>query len=743
MKQNRFAYSGDEGLKVLSEEDILNSFEEKKEIQKGSIEDFFNQKQTDLENQLNKLEKALDLFHEKQLFDQAYETEQRIEKAKKDLTKLIKIKRFITRNGKSFLTTVYVNPVTGEREEKDRIEVKEADRIKDLSTGDFFECKSKKINGNFEVVGINKKDDFAIIIAKEIESGEIKYITPHSLIYFKKIEKPTEKKVEEKKIPTFKELTDQNVELGGSSGVKLYSDSDGELYAVKKSHKGDPDQIKQEAIVSKIYKNFGIKTSDSFYDSESQVLISRYLVGAKEVGGAEAKAVLSRNAIAKEVQKGYVLDCILANHDVIGAAEDNVLIKDGEIYRIDLGGCIEFRAKGAEKHFSDGMVSEISSMKDRNDLFKSISDEDIKEQLAHIVKNKEGFSPIISFIDQKGFEKGERYHKAILSRLKFLCNAYGVDFGKGDIKKVEEAPKDELRPDMPSMTTQKYFDNQWDKVNIEGNPGLKDHIKQHILKIEKKHADNYKRLAFNKRTTVDNIKENMQMWWEELVKRSDGYIVAHSGEKGHRVVDKILISGRFKTQFETGTSEGANDPYGRGETENGYFGFPKYGTDEAENIKHLRPIYGYFTEVEDGILNKEGTIPPPRRVYQYGDVAFKVKKEKFLKDATVTFYDSLRDDAYVAATPASAPHFTSIQPSTDNYDTLKNMYENHAGFNSSYVEAQYHNQLTIDDIESAHISLNEYNRYGGGADLKRVSSVINTITEAVAKASKPVKIKIF
>lgn len=741
MKQSRFAYSDDEGLKILSEKDISDSFKDKDNVQKGSMEDFFDQVENDLKDEINKLEKALDLFHKNQLLDQAYKIEQRIEKAKKDLSKLVKTKKFITRNGKSFLTTVYINPETGEKEEKSRVEVKEASKIKDLSIGDRFKCETRKISGEFIVQDFYREKDFATVVCRDVKTASIKYLTPHTFHSFEKLEKKVID-LTEKKIPSLSDLKYTGIVLGGSSGVKLYakvSSDSKDLYAVKTPHKGDPNQVKQEAVISQVYRNFGLKTSKSFYDEESGVLISEYIDGAKQLGSLNSVA---KQSIRKEVQKGFVLDCILANYDAVGQGEDNILVKDGEVYRIDLGGCLEYRAQGGVKHFASTALSIPFSMKEKNPIFSNIEDEQIKEQLEQIVANKKGFDVIKSL-------KEKDYYSTILSRLESLCIEYGVNFHKdsGDFEVIEEEKGEEkLRPDMPSLTTQKYFDEEWDKVNIEGNPGLKEHIKKHILKIEKSYdaKNHYKKIADANNISVDEVKANMQLWWSELVKRSDGYIVAHSGEKGHRVIDKILISGRFKTQFETGTSEGDNYPSGRSSTEGGYFGFPKYDTNEGESIKHLRPIYGYFSDIDNGILNKEATIPPPRNVSQYGDIAFKVKKEKFLKDATVTFIDSLYYEKDIAATPAAAPHFTSVLPVSENYNMLKTMYESHVGGDRTcdYVEAQYHNQLTVDDIESAHISLNEY-KDGKDVDFRRVSNVINTITEAVAQAKKPVKIKLF
>ena len=61
-----------------------------------------------------------------------------------------------------------------------------------------------------------------------------------------------------------------------------------------------------------------------------------------------------RRKICQEISNGFLIDVILANWDVIGLEEDNIMIKSAEsgnpeVHRIDNGGALLFRAQGEKK----------------------------------------------------------------------------------------------------------------------------------------------------------------------------------------------------------------------------------------------------------------------------------------------------------------------------------------------------------------------------------------------------------
>lgn len=656
-----------------------------------------------------------------------------IEKAK-DVSKLIKRKKLITRGGKTFLTTYYEKP-DGDVERVVREKEVATEPIhKDVKTGVVVKIKSKRLNGNFVVEDVgyshSTKREFYTLV--DIH-GETKQILAEKLTSLEVIDdsvgstplKSTPKRDTES-IPTYSLLTNKIKVLGGSSGVELWNDVDGELYAVKKPHKGDINQLKQEVFINDIYASFGFETPEGKVDEKSGKLVSRYISGAKELNSVEITPELK-----KEIQKGFVLDALLANWDVLGSAKDNILIKDGKVIRIDNGGTLSTRAKGGTKEFGR-IAREIDTLRDYDpgeEIFDGITDDEIVRQIKEIDANKSKFEKI------KELPDGESLHKTLMDRIGGLRSRYGVEeTGATAPKSEKKEPTEKLRADMPSLVTQKYFDNEFKKCNIEGNKGIKEHIAKKILKFEKKWQDDYERLAKREGISVDQLKENMQKMVTGIIERSHGYIVAHSSGswRGEGVIGKVIEGGRFKTQFETGTSMGALSGSSRSRTEKGFYGFDP-DTEKAE----MRPIYGFFTDQPNGAINHDGKIPPPRKVDQYGDVCFQVKDSKWRKDATFTLGDSLGDQDDYVSPPVGAPHFTALKP--NYYEEMADFYHGKVdgGVYGGYVESQYHNQLKLEDIEKVHISVDTY------STREKLTKVINEINEATLKGGKLVSIEMF
>ena len=132
------------------------------------------------------------------------------------------------------------------------------------------------------------------------------------------------------------------------------------------------------------------------------------------------------------------------------------------------------------------------------------------------------------------------------------------------------------------------------------------------------------------------------------------------------------------------------------------FGFE----DDILHDKEKRPIYGYFSDGENGEMNSEGKVPPPNNVARYGAVSIKIKKEIALRKATITFQDSLLYCySNVPPTPAARPHLVGLFPSQIESIVDGSKVNTRMPINPyNYNEAQYHGGLNLDDIESIHIS---------------------------------------
>lgn len=119
--------------------------------------------------------------------------------------------------------------------------------------------------------------------------------------------------------------------------------------------------------------------------------------------------------------------------------------------------------------------------------------------------------------------------------------------------------------------------------------------------------------------------------------------------------------------------------------------------------------------------------PPPNSVEGYGTVNFKIKKEIALKKATLTFHDSLSPGSDWPPTPAARPHFTSFRLSNDGGHVLERLKgPSVVNWGESYTEVQYHDQLTMDDVEAIYISAdNFYYSRGVKQEMERVRDIFN------------------
>lgn len=481
--------------------------------------------------------------------------------------------------------------------------------------------------------------------------------------------------------------------LGGSGGAVAMMDTKSLATFVVKSAHGDKNsraQLAQEALADDIYNQMGISAS-----------MSQILTSTKEGGGMTyhkvaplyfnvknlgALSEADKKKAFENVKQGFVLDCLLLNWDVVGANMDNIVVDEKlNVRRIDNGGSLLFRARNGEKPESalTAEVKEIESMRSSKnpvtqEVYGSITDDEIKAQVEDIVKAKDGILALVEGARGLNSLETDTIKSLLEKRINWLEETYITK----SAKKAKKEGHDYL-----SDTTNEYF-KKWDSVELEGNAEIKDAIKQQIMKIESNNDAYYSKFAKERGISVEEYKGLLQQKVESFLGSSDFFRATDID-----VLDTILNdSKRFKSQFETKTSHGSLSPESRASVEKTYFGFnPSKYVD-----KEKRPIYGYFSDNKNGVQNEKGEIPPRNHVSHYGQVTVKLKRDRALKKATVTFYDSLGYSEEMAATPASYPHFTSFKI-TNYHDPLT---ETSVSRRSNYVEAQYHGQLTVDDIDS-------------------------------------------
>lgn len=666
--------------------------------------------------------------------------------------KLVKKKKLITRSGRTFLTTVWVKPDGDIAKEEVKKEIPEHPVISELTVGDEVTLTTSRGDKEGTVSSlVDTKEGICIVLrtpegkATEVYLKALKGAkkasssttpSPRSV----SIDEPHPIKIEPGSLK-------KKAKLGGSSEVSLVElDSVPDKTFVLKTERSrdtGKSQLEDEACADKLYRIMGYDAPASTiveYDGKTHKL-STYIQG-RELGSLTGK---DKDRAKEILKKGFVMDCLLGNWDVIGASQDNILVVgSGEsmvVYRIDNGSALRHRAKGASKpdsaFLSSTHIPEIYTMRDGDlnpsaaEIYGDITYEEIRTQAQFILGNKD---KILSNVTEPSVKK------ALENRLNWLESGYGTGMASTEdsskLKTEERKPKAGYR----SVVTEEYFEKGWDSFDFVANDGCKEHLKKKILEVEKSRESGYKRCAKSLGLSLEEYKAKLQEYTEAIFEKSKPFIAI----KSDTVLPLIFTEGgRFKSQFETKSSGGSLSPSYRASEEEEYFAFP---SDVTKNKKD-RPVYGYMSNQRNGIISDSGKIPPT--VSQYGNIYIEIKREKAMGSATCTFGDSLGKSRYFAATPFGKPHFTALQgmhdDSTNLSSKIKSIEDYIAGrthrlspnIAGSYTELQYHGQLKLEDVERIHITSKNFR---GDVEM---STTLNNLIEFSAKTGRVCPVEFF
>ena len=170
--------------------------------------------------------------------------------------------------------------------------------------------------------------------------------------------------------------------LGGSTGAVLVEDPDtGKKFVMKKG--ASPEHVQDEYTATQIYDELGVTVPKmQLYNDDT--ILSEYMENT-----VDANSVLDDN-LRKEIMKGFVADCLLANWDAY--KNDNILVNkdDGMVYRVDNGGSLRFSAQGRDKgdDFGDE-VNELESMVSHNlQITGKITQVEINTQIKDVLSKE-------------------------------------------------------------------------------------------------------------------------------------------------------------------------------------------------------------------------------------------------------------------------------------------------------------------------------------------------------------------
>ena len=139
----------------------------------------------------------------------------------------------------------------------------------------------------------------------------------------------------------------------------IYQDkTTGHSYVVKEYK--NPLQAGTEATTNHLYAAAGIPAAETH-----AVSMGGKIVGAgKMIPGITEGNQSNVSKVGSELAKGYGVDAMTANWDVVGQTHDNIAIKNGIPIRIDNGGSLQFRAQGGSKDFPGDKVHELKTLLD-------------------------------------------------------------------------------------------------------------------------------------------------------------------------------------------------------------------------------------------------------------------------------------------------------------------------------------------------------------------------------------------
>jgi len=134
----------------------------------------------------------------------------------------------------------------------------------------------------------------------------------------------------------------EGTQMGSNKGFWVLSNETGELYYAKFSRNNTLSQSESEVLTSKIYKLLGLNVPEMqlIKNSNGEMgVLSKFIPDLVPVRHPEQK-----------INEGFVADVFLANWDAV--ISDNAQKNANELYRIDFGGALDYRAMGKHKGFS-------------------------------------------------------------------------------------------------------------------------------------------------------------------------------------------------------------------------------------------------------------------------------------------------------------------------------------------------------------------------------------------------------
>jgi DNA polymerase III epsilon subunit-like protein len=241
----------------------------------------------------------------------------------------------------------------------------------------------------------------------------------------------------------WEEFTPTSGASKGSGEGMFMRAPDGKEYYVKKPK--SEEHARNEVLASALYEKLGIKHGRSYLaEKDGELVTVSPLIEGAEYNFSSRRG---EDDIAKSAREGFIVDAWLNNWDSVGGGFDNMIILDGEVYRIDAGGALFFRARGGDKKSSlTPEVTSIDTLRDRGrnpqaaSVFGGITDEELREQATKLgsLTDADIDAIVNSAINEP--EDAETYKSALKARRDDILTKYGVEKSEAAPATEESAP---------------------------------------------------------------------------------------------------------------------------------------------------------------------------------------------------------------------------------------------------------------------------------------------------------------
>ena len=246
----------------------------------------------------------------------------------------------------------------------------------------------------------------------------------------------------------------------GSNQGGTFKDAEGNEYYVK-SPKSELHR-RNELLASAFYKLADVNAAEMRFGSadDGQEKIFSSIIPGNTLGDTDLTPETK-----KQIQEGFAIDAWLANWDVAGLVNDNIIIdEDGNAFRIDTGGALLFRAMGSPKGSAFGNeVTELDTLRNSSmnptsaALFGDMTDEDLKASASKLLDISH--SDIDDLVDSTlgDSPEADELKDKLKARRQFILEKYnllGDDTSLiAETTKVEEPEAPEAEVEEPQQPT--------------------------------------------------------------------------------------------------------------------------------------------------------------------------------------------------------------------------------------------------------------------------------------------------